>query len=517
MSDRPSTHAELLLLCGKVRDDALTAEDAARLDALLRSSDEAKALYVQYMSVLSLLESRGVGQHAGKRDSRAVEEDDQNLLFELLALEQAAETQVVEQPKAVHLKAEAEPTSLQVGGALRYLVEKPAVWGSIAAVLAIALVLTLVFSWDNGTPAPIADQPSNPGRVVAAPIVAALTAERGAVWSTYSTEGALAPGSPLRAGQRLALKQGFAQVTTEEGTVVILEAPTTIELINTNAIELHSGKLVGICSVPSSKGFVVRTRQAEITDIGTRFGVVQDGVTKTWVIEGQVSVSSKQSSAPTLLETGTGAIVDQQASSVEVVSSTEEHYFDKWDTVVHLPRLEGEVRFEPLMPASLYFGEFEREWISLFREQSGVRLSSDLAVTVDGPGEHYALGTLESTLAAGTRVDSYLLHLDLPGEVKANSQRSATIQFDRPILAVVSRSTQLADCDAALGNPGVRYIKGNATENKHGGVRGMEPATSKLEAIKISEDRRTLTVDMILVGSSIDQARVVLEAKETTN
>ena len=30
-------------------------------------------------------------------------------------------------------------------------------------------------------------------------------------------------------------------------------------------------------------------------------------------------------------------------------------------------------------------------------------------------------------------------------------------------------------------------------------------------------DRRTLTVDMILMGASIDQARVVLEAKEAAN
>ena len=95
MSEPTNKSAELLLLCGKVRDDALTPGDAARLDALLQGSDQAKALYVQYMSVVSLLESRGVAEHVSAGDRQADEQDDQDVLLELLALERAAEAPIV--------------------------------------------------------------------------------------------------------------------------------------------------------------------------------------------------------------------------------------------------------------------------------------------------------------------------------------------------------------------------------------------------------------------------------------
>ena len=116
MSDQPTKHVELLLLCGKVRDDALTAEDAARLDALLQANDQAKQLYVRYMSVVSLLESRGVGQPAAADNTSTDDAMEHDVLAELLALEQAAEAELVEPIKAVRLNVPGEQTPWQLGG-----------------------------------------------------------------------------------------------------------------------------------------------------------------------------------------------------------------------------------------------------------------------------------------------------------------------------------------------------------------------------------------------------------------
>ena len=127
-------------------------------------------------------------------------------------------------------------------------------------------------------------------RDVAAPAVATLTAERDAIWA----EGDLAPGSVLRVDDRFTLTDGLAEITTQRGTVVILEGPATIELVDSpNALRLQAGKLIGICETPSSKGFLVYTKHAEVTDIGTRFGVeVQpSGETRLVVFSGEASIA----------------------------------------------------------------------------------------------------------------------------------------------------------------------------------------------------------------------------------
>ena len=149
----------------------------------------------------------------------------------------------------------------------------------VAAAVLVAVTLFLLFGpGDDGTARdPLAgqipatdSQPDSPSTNPVLDAVATLTAEHDAQWA----EGASAPGSPLRAGQRLTLTAGFAEITTTRGAVAILEAPATIELTdNDNAIRLHAGKLVGICETPTSKGFVVKTQHADIVDLGTEFGV----------------------------------------------------------------------------------------------------------------------------------------------------------------------------------------------------------------------------------------------------
>ncbi|MEM6257583.1 MAG: hypothetical protein AAGI37_04645 [Planctomycetota bacterium] len=167
--------------------------------------------------------------------------------------------------------------------------------GSIAAVLLLGVALFFAFSSpDNNqnTPPYFADNYSVPGH--AGPpspskpnIVATLTAERDAVWHRR-------PGDDLYAGQRFTLAEGFAEITTNRGAVAILEAPATFELTdNDNALWLHTGKLVGICDSASSKGLMVYTRQLQLHDLGTRFGVDASAsdTTIVQVFQGEVEVS----------------------------------------------------------------------------------------------------------------------------------------------------------------------------------------------------------------------------------
>ena len=183
-----------------------------------------------------------------------------------------------------------------------------AVWGTIAAALLFAVVLTTVLltSSDPSTPHATTDNTPTKPAESAPPIlrdrtVATLTATHNAVWASPQAEGAsapgssgsLTPGSKLHPNTRLTLTAGFAEITTHDGAIAILEAPATIEFThNDNAIHLHAGKLVGLCYTESSKGFAVKTNHAEIIDLGTEFGVevVGDQVTAT-VFTGEIEMT----------------------------------------------------------------------------------------------------------------------------------------------------------------------------------------------------------------------------------
>ncbi|MEM6505744.1 MAG: FecR domain-containing protein, partial [Planctomycetota bacterium] len=327
MSGKPTKHAELLLLCGKVRDEALTPEDTARLDRLLQSSDEAKRLYVQYMSVASILESRGAAEEQADGSAEPAGTVDHDLLAELLEQEQEAEVAVVAQPEVLRLKAGRDKQAWQLAGAWRFVVRQPAVWGAVAAAVALAVTLVIVFTGGGEQPERVAEQPGNTGQPkpavpdtpALAEAVATLTAERGAVWQQR-------PGRDLYAGQRFTLTEGFAEITTRRGAVATIEAPAMIELFDSdNALRLVTGKLVGICETESSKGFVVRTPHMDVTDIGTRFGIdaTQADLTEVHVLRGEVEVvrpAGAGEPAPEPIRVVQGQAVRAMAASADLVS-----------------------------------------------------------------------------------------------------------------------------------------------------------------------------------------------------
>ena len=161
-------------------------------------------------------------------------------------------------------------------------------WIAAAAAVALCAAITLLLLFGGGGSEPdriVEDRPDTP-EVDTTRVVATLIAEHDAVWDRR-------PGEELYVGQRLTLAKGFAEITTEEGAIVILEAPAIVELLDSNnALYLHTGKLVGLCHTESSKGFVVKTDHADVTDLGTEFGVEAgpDGIEAT-VFVGEVEIN----------------------------------------------------------------------------------------------------------------------------------------------------------------------------------------------------------------------------------
>jgi len=229
-----------------------------------------------------------------------------------------------------------------------------ALGGAIAAVLAIAITLIITLSGPSTDPASIADnsaiEPNDsndsnePGPVGPAlnTAVATLTATHNAQWDSQPAED-LRRGSKLHPGQRLTLTAGFAEITTNDGAIAILEAPATVEFThNDNALQLHSGKLVGICETESSKGFVVSTPHMDITDLGTRFGVdaTDTRTTEVHVFDGEVAVAiadADETDEPTLLSAGESASTSSFLDKVVKITQVADTFEAMMPKTVQLP------------------------------------------------------------------------------------------------------------------------------------------------------------------------------------
>jgi ferric-dicitrate binding protein FerR (iron transport regulator) len=259
--------------------------------------------------------------------------------YEDEAVAEPVSVAVVPEGGRAHEPALSDPSSLSTSdviGVVGYLARhaldsKPArlVAMGLAAAACLALMLVLIdpFAQDPGDRlAADSIQPPLGNTEDAAPIatpVATITAIHNAAWSNASAERAsargssLTPGSNLHPGDRLTLTAGFAEITTNDGAIAILQAPATVELLdNDNAIHLHAGKLVGLCHTESSKGFVVKTAHADITDLGTEFGValLPDGV-KITVFVGEIAVKTTDEPSRVITHGQTGRVTTERGKS----------------------------------------------------------------------------------------------------------------------------------------------------------------------------------------------------------
>ena len=407
-----------------------------------------------------------------------------------------------------------------------------------AAVLLVGVVLAIVMLSGPDTsqqiatnpiderlePAASAQQTPRGSKPSPAPIVANLTAEHNAVWDSASAEGALAPGSPLRAGDRLTLTDGFAEITTNDGAIVRLEAPATIELLDhDNALRLHTGKLVGICETKSSKGFLVRTPHVDITDLGTRFGVdvSQADATQVHVFQGEVNLSLPGQDTPNrerLLTAGQAIAVQSHSLFFQTVQTDPDQFaailqiadrgLSQATNVQGIQSVSGELQ---VIAAEKFVGKDESQWpvqpyASVFQDFSGL-LSIDVTVNTANTGEfNRPRSDAGATIPAGTRVQSYII-LKTAAALGKETEVAGSVTFDRQVIGVIT--------EEATANAFVQAIADNATvfEHEHGRDHWVELFGST-EGFAISEDRHTITFQF-KVQQAHDTIRVLVASGET--
>jgi ferric-dicitrate binding protein FerR (iron transport regulator) len=228
----PSERHDLASLLEKLRDGEILADEHARLEGLLGSDAEARRFYLDSQLL-----------HAGL----------QTLL----------------------VKEDGSPRPATPAVGWRRLI------AGVAVAAGLAAASVAVFLW------PAVQQPEAIVKPAASSAVARVIGSVDAQWLGGAR---LKTGADLEA-QRLHLGRGLAELRFGCGAAVVLEGPTEVSLETPSQMTLHAGRMAA--AVPNEAvGFVVRTPEAEVVDLGTEFGVRSGPQTATdvHVFKGEVAL-----------------------------------------------------------------------------------------------------------------------------------------------------------------------------------------------------------------------------------
>ncbi|HEY2584772.1 MAG TPA: FecR domain-containing protein [Tepidisphaeraceae bacterium] len=288
---------EITALADALLEGRLGPADARRLEELVCTNEEAGRIYFHYMHMVGgVLPRFGVQPPTDWIDqeqaSAAAPPDVMSDTLIMPALRE--EPGPVGEPSIVMPPA-APPRSGTRAVALRRY--------AAAAAILVAACVALGLYWGRvprthfavhglARAAPVTQPPAvRPLPSIARPQpVAHLTALADAVIDDPALRR---PGAPLMAGRVLKLSRGAAEVTCEDGTVLVIEGPASVRMIDPNTVGLDQGKLCARVPHQAAR-FHVTSSKLTVTDLGTEFGVDvgPDGNALTHVFEGRVSVAA---------------------------------------------------------------------------------------------------------------------------------------------------------------------------------------------------------------------------------
>jgi hypothetical protein len=391
-----------------------------------------------------------------------------------------------------------------------------------AAALLLGAVLAIVLLTGPDENATFVEVPDSPAPGVQppslSPVVATLTASQNAQWLN-SAEGALAPGTKLRVGDRLALTAGFAQITTARGAIAIIEAPATIELTDSdNALHLHTGKLVGICETPSSKGFLVSTPHMDITDLGTRFGVSVDPADNSiaQVFEGEVTVADANGAiAGRSLKPSESIAFDVEGREVPLRTRDAEVFASLTARMYGIVEMSDSITVVPTRQAAITDdGGFNSDsQFFVFPELTNAALPADLGVTITEPGRYDQFlpeNAPSGVIPAETTVRSFVVRLSPTGK---GTRLEGRLTFDAPILGVMTDASEHEAFESASTLNTTRLIDPPREFQGLEGIDFIELANHKAgtnDSMTLSQDRKTLEL-RCYVHTGADHLRILVE------
>ncbi|MEM7312127.1 MAG: hypothetical protein AAF497_03145 [Planctomycetota bacterium] len=464
--------ADILNLCGKVRDGSITAAELAELEKLLIEHNAAADYYVQFMSVCSGIE--------------------QLVSTDIRDLDDLDYQQVVDLPPCVRIGHRA-PKRIP----WRRSLVRPML--GVCAALLLGVVAWFGYQLTNSEPSAIAT----------------LIDVQAPFWSDESQPEV---GSSLNG--TYSLVAGAARVRFESGAELLVQAPSTFAIESSDSAALESGSLM-LLAPETAKGFKVTTPWGTVVDHGTRIGIRSNSMSglEAHVFEGRGEVTREDSPSSGILEAGQAVTVNATDQTFALMDAVESYFLSSLDEASRLPRVTGDV--ELLLSAPKSVRRVYRELANLrhpivFAEQQSVPTDHMRRVTHTGTGQPRSLQAATEKLARGQLVDSYFVHFTMPLRERESGNplhAQGTLTFDRPIVGVVTHEPVRFR----------KFVGHAATDYQLDMETGLEDATDDNplppDRIMISQDRRTLTFELNIAGlnrsrtpDDIDQFRVLVEA-----
>lgn len=187
-----------------------------------------------------------------------------------------------------------------------------------------------------------------------------------------------------------------------------------------------------------------------------------------------------------------------------------------WAAPSHSLSVTGDISYiSP--PTSVKEGALEDSTkIKVFGEVQNFTLGADLNVNMTSPGTASVVSTTPppvvrtgltpGSISAGTRVNTYFLHLDALSTSTGTTRLGGSVTFDYDILGVIMLSNDVI-YSSSIFSP-------HTSTTYPTTMNGTGTLDSPSEFITISADRRTLTLQMAVLSWSLDQVRVVTAVPE---
>ena len=372
-------------------------------------------------------------------------------------------------------------------------------WVSSTGVMFLATCLLIAVGWffSRGRV-----QPMNNTNQMGSEVqrLARVAQESGAVWDSKKIEVGHWLGP-----EKIRLTSGIVRLEFDSGVEVTLQGPAEFELLSLTRMKLKDGLLTADVP-PGAEGFTVDTPMAEVVDLGTSFGIDlrDDAHSNVSVFDGEVTVDARDGSGKRLLGEGDSIQIrrDQTVAGLDLDPLPFERL---WPIASGITGSTENMQFLPPWPRQIRFVKSDNV-IYLAVERRSMALTESLAVNISRPGKYFQESELTPLeLLAGEQVRSYVLHYapsDRIGPRRAD-RISGSITFDRPILGLVVQHEELLASSRLFSRRG----RGEKNPRRELRLNGSPNG----DRISLSEDRMTLTVDLVAPGRSSDLVRVIVE------
>ncbi|HOM75838.1 MAG TPA: FecR domain-containing protein [Anaerohalosphaeraceae bacterium] len=312
-------------LIEEMHDSVITKEGIADLDTQLKRDPQARQRYLEYAYLHSGLHRFLTSPEAGFAGH--IPHDSDLSVYNDALMELAAAETTAPAVEIFHPKQEIHPAVLH--GRTERVARTVNKASLFVAVLSLTVML-LFLAYIKFVP------------VSHSQLVGRLARVADAQWADAS--GMIQEGCDLYTGP-MKLICGLAEIILDNGTKIIVQAPSEFELESMNQIFLKAGRLVVDVNKQNDRHFVVRTINAAVVDFGTEFGVSFDGRnTHAYVFQGEVEIRNSSDllryEKNLTVKEGQGG---QVSSSGDISSQTrsQDHFIRSDEFEVRLRAIQG--------------------------------------------------------------------------------------------------------------------------------------------------------------------------------